>query len=490
MGRRGLLLPVLAALAGGACGRAGETRAVPQVALSPCHLTGGRSVEAIDAFCGTVQVFEDREKKTGRTIDLRVAVVKATGRKPLPDPVVLLAGGPGQAATEVYSVIAGSFGRINLLRDVVLVDQRGTGGSRPLSCPGLDVDVATDDPDEARTPRARAAACAKELDADLRQYTTKVAMDDLDEVREKLGYPKVNLVGVSYGTRAALVYMKRHPERVRTAVLDGVVPTDWVLGRTAGKDAQGSLDRIFALCAEDAACAAAFPGLSASLAAVLGAEKQTLVIPHPVTAEPKRLTVTRASVASTLRALSELSDTAKLLPLLVHTAAREKDLRALAAQSVLAERLGGTISVGMHLAVTCSEDAPFLDRADVERENGASYLGSDSAAFYLEACKAWPRADVSAEDRAPLASDTPVLLLSGELDPVAPEENAESVAKTLKRSLRITVKGEGHGTLTRSCVSRIVADLIEKGDVAGLDSSCLADKAKTRFFTSFAGPPP
>jgi pimeloyl-ACP methyl ester carboxylesterase len=416
--------------------------------------------------------------------------VKASGRKVAPDAIFVIAGGPGQSALQVYPSIAQSFGRMNLNRDVVLVDQRGTGGSGALQCPETELEGTIVDPTEGA---ALAARCRDNLTkrADLRQYTTAIAMDDLDEVREKLGYETIDLYGASYGTRAALVYLRRHESHVRAVVVDGVAPPDWTLAETFGRDGQHAMSAIFARCAEDVDCNRAFPSLPASLESLLNARQkpQSVVVAHPTTGAATTVSVSRDSIASTLHALSYESETTALLPLLIHSAAATGDLHALAAQSLIMSDVL-KLDVGMHLAVVCTEDAPFLDPAKIQLDNAGSYLGDAPARRYVEACAGWPRANVTAADRAPVSSRVPVLLLSGELDPVTPASNAATAAQTLPNSLQVTVPGEGHVVLQRSCTRRIVDDFIERASIVGLSTECLREGKPARFFTSYAGPPP
>ncbi len=459
--------------------------------LHACHVTGS-AAQVIDAQCGTVTVPEDRASGTGRTIALAVAVVKATGRKPAADPLFFLAGGPGQSALDTYPSLAGSFAKVNLTHDIVLVDQRGTGQSGGLSCPDSDVDGTTMDLAEEAAVMAR---CRTDLEkrADLRQYTTAVAMDDLDDVRARLGYATIDLYGASYGTRAALVYLRRHESHVRAVVVDGVAPPDWTLSATFAKDGQRALDQIFARCAADAACNKAFPDLDKSLASLLAShdKPEKVVVSHPTTAAPATVSVSRDSIASTIHALSYESETAALLPLLIHEASSSGDLRPLAAQSLIMSDMM-KIDVGMHLAVACSEDAPFLpdDPAKLAEGSAGTYLGETPARRYVEVCKGWPRATVTASDRAAVVSAVPVLLLSGENDPVTPPANAAAAARTLGNSVQVTIPGEGHGALQRSCTRRIVDDFIDRASVTGLSTDCLKDTRPMRFFTSFAGPQP
>jgi len=442
----------------------------------------------IDAMCGSLTVPEDRATGAGRTISLAIAVVKATGRKSSPDALFFLAGGPGQSALDTYPMLAGSFSKVNLTHDIVLVDQRGTGRSAPLVCPEADVEGTTVDPAEQL---ARVGRCRRELEghADLRQYTTAIAMDDLDDVRAALGYATIDLYGASYGTRAALVYLRRHEPHVRAVVVDGVAPPGWVLSSTFAVDGQRALDQIFARCEADGACHEAFPDLVGSLTALLAREKSDVAIADPTTGASRTVTVTRDTLAATIHALSYESETAALLPLLIHSAGRTGDLRPLAAQSLLlADEL--KIAVGEHFAVVCNEDAPYLDPARIVTSAAPTYLGAAASGRYVEECEGWPRATVTPSDRSAVTSAVPVLLLSGELDPVTPPSNAAMAAHTLSNSLEVTVPGEGHGALQRSCTRRIVDDFLERGSVAGLSVACLRDARPMRFFTSFAGPQP
>jgi pimeloyl-ACP methyl ester carboxylesterase len=484
--RTTLLFAIAACIA--ACRSTHDGEPAATMPLAPCHLSTAGSSEVIDAKCGTFTTWENRAAKSGRQLGLRVAVVKASGQKPAKDPLFILAGGPGQAATEVYYALASALARVNLTRDMVLVDQRGTGSTADaLACPELEIESTLDTADVAA---ARASACSKEIAGDARMYTTEIAMDDLDDVRAALGYDRINLYGASYGTRAALVYVRRHEAHVRSVVLDGVAPPDWTIAETMGKDAQRAMDLVFARCAADDACARAFPNLEKSFTELTTMFRSSVIyVPHPSTGEEKKLTVSSETIMSTLRALSYASETDALIPLIIHTARETLDMRPIAAQALLLHDFL-KISEGMHLAVVCSEDAPFLDEQVFEAANAGTYVGSSSARMYKKACEGWPRAELGPDARAPVVSDVPVLLLSGELDPVTPPSNAEAAARTLKNSLALVVPGEAHGVITKSCTRRIVTDFIERASVTGLSTDCLRESKPMRFFTSFAGPPP
>jgi len=463
----------------------------PSLALIPCHLSAAGLSERLPADCGTLSVVENPADPAGRQIDLRVAVLRARGRNPASDPLFFLTGGPGQAATESYLQMGGAFAEINRQRDIVLVDQRGTGQSNPLDCPQVEDPLAVDTMEEVA---AAAADCAAGLDADPRFYTTAIAMDDLDRVRAALGYEQINLYGVSYGTRAALAYLRQYPERVRAVILDGVVPPEEALGVDVARDAQRALDLMFDRCARDADCALAFPDLRAdfvALAARLDAAPAPVTVDDPLTGERVSFDYTYDAFAGTVRLLSYAPETVALLPLLIHTTQAREDLSLLAAQSLLVGgQLSESISQGMGYSVLCAEDAPRLDPAQAEAQNAGTYLG-DAQTDQIEAvCEAWPRGEIPAGFGAPVTAATPALILSGEADPVTPPENGEQVASTLPNSLHLVAPGQGHNVILRGCLPRLAADFIAAASVAGLDAACVSEIEPMPFFVDFTGPMP
>ena len=271
--------------------QATPTRENPGIVLTNCVLSTPGVENQVDAKCGSLTVAEDPSNAGSRQIQLNVAVVEAIKRRPEPDPVFILVGGPGQSATEVYAALSSTLFRIHQDRDIVLVDQRGTGKSNPLRC--LDPEDETLKDEEAI---ALLQACPAKLDADLRFYTTDIAMHDLDQVRSALGYEEINLYGVSYGTRAALVYLKMYPEHVRSLILDAVVDPAFILYQDASQDGQAALDLFFARCQADQACNSTYPRLRSELDAVLKkleASPADITIPHPATGKPLQVTVTK-----------------------------------------------------------------------------------------------------------------------------------------------------------------------------------------------------
>ncbi|WP_164928419.1 alpha/beta fold hydrolase [Gloeobacter violaceus] len=438
--------------------------------------------ERVEARCGRLGVYEDRAARSGRQIALHLAVLPATGRQVDSDPLFMLAGGPGQAATEAFVPLIKAFERVNRRRDIVLIDQRGTGRSNPLDCP-IDPNTAT--PERAL---ASAADCAKSLQANLKLYTTAIAADDLDAVRSALGYGRINLYGGSYGTRLALAYLRRHPERVRTAVLDGVNPPDTSLGETVAADAQRVLEIAFARCRADNACNKAFPSLGSKFKALLARldrEPLTVTVADPTSGLPRSVKLDRTVLALTIQSLSYAPETVSLLPLLIHTAHQSGDWRPLAAQLQLTVgNIGDQVSLGMRLSVLCAEDIPFIS----SKEAGRTYLGNAWVQALRETCSVWPRGAIPADFKRPVTSNVPVLLLSGEADPITPPRNAERARRTLPNALALVVPGAGHITAFRGCTPRIVADFLAAGRARGLDTACLKKNRALPFFVDPSGP--
>ncbi len=437
----------------------------------------------VNARCGSLTVPENPDAPEGRHLDLNVAVVPAISRNPQPDPLFILVGGPGQAAVELYPALAQSFRRVREDRDIVLVDQRGTGESDPLEC-----ELPEEEDVDTEAVIAALQACPETLDADPRFYTTEIAMGDLDAVREALGYSTLNLYGVSYGTRAALTYLRLFPDRVRTVVLDAVVSPDYRLYLNTAEDADRALEFLFARCEADAACREAFPTLRENFAALLARLEEapvTTTLPDPVSAEIVTVTVSSELLRTLTFPLLYTPEIATLLPLNVE-AASAGDFAPLLAQ---ASAMDSGLYLGMLYAVACTEDAPFIDVTEAQQLAEGTLFG-DRSVTLREVCATWPQGELSPGWDAPVRSEVPVLLLSGEADPVTPPRYAERVAETLPNSLHVVGPGMGHGLLGRGCVDGLVADFIAAGSVAELDATCARNLVPPPFFLSPTGPNP
>jgi pimeloyl-ACP methyl ester carboxylesterase len=459
-----LLLALLAAIPPSLAAPASEQ--APRISLTPCTVAG------LAARCGTHDVFEDRRTRTGRRIGLRVVVLPALSGKPKPDALVYLAGGPGAAATGDASLFAGSLAPLRAERDVVLVDLRGTGGSNPLDC-DLGLGLLT----RPIAPSAL-AACRRSLEAraDLRLYTTAIAMDDLDEVRAALGYPAVDLLADSYGTFAAQIYLRHHGGRVRAAILEGVMPPEPDAFLSYAEDAEHAIDSLFTACAAQPACHAAFPRPREELDEVLHR-----LAARPVTVSVKAgddqpdapIELTRDLFAGTLRVRLYSARAAARVPRAIHRAFRG-DYADMAHAAWLIERASGEgLSQGLMLSVDCAEGLRAITPAAISRRAAGTFLGPEPLRRRLAACQSWPRGDPPDGLTQPLAAAPPVLLLSGELDPVTPPASAERVRRTLPGSFHLKVRGQSHA-IESPCVTRLLAAFLAAGSARGLDASCLA----------------
>ena len=482
-----VLLALGALLALGGVGL--PARAAP-LALADCRLEHPAGLGSLAARCGTLAVPENPAEPGGRMITLKVAVVPALDRHRTREPLFILAGGPGQAASDFYVAYAAAFAPVQRRHDVVLLDQRGTGGSNRLGCDfPPDFDVAT--PSPARI-RELSGACRRALAGRPEYYTTSVAVKDLDAVRAALGAERLSLYGISYGTRVAQHYLRRYPSRVAAVVLDGVVPPGADLMSDTALAAERALDLAFARCAAETDCASAFPDLAARFRALkddLARRPRHLNIPDPSSGVARTLEFDAAALAGTVRLLNYQATTTALLPYLVDRAARD-DLVPLAAERLLlGQRLDAEIAYGMGAAVSCSEDPPA--RAHPDRAAlAATYLGSalldDNAAL----CEGWPAGVVDADLDAPLDSSVPALLLSGEADPVTPPAYGARAARGFRDQLHLVVKGQGHGQFGVGCMPRLIARFLDAGTARGLDTRCLDAVDAAPFVLDPSGPAP
>ena len=410
---------------------------------------------------------------------------------PSDDPLFFLAGGPGQSAARLASQVRIMFRPVQRTRDIVLVDQRGTGNSNPLNCRSS-ANSLRELTEGSETALARLHHCLEGYNADVRLYTTDIAMDDLDDVRRFLGYDRINLYGGSYGTRAALVYLRQHGEHVRSIVLDGVAPTDMRLPLFTARDAQLALDNALVDCAAEPACRRAFPDMAArirSLLASLEQQPRRVRIVHPRTGIAEEVTVDARLVASVVFGALYSPLTASIVPALVDRA-EQNDFQGLFALALATEDAGENMSIGMQLSVLCSEDASQVSSTELAQETSASLFGAHLIGSQLDACAMWPKGKVDADYYRPVVSDVPVLVLSGEVDPVTPPGWGDSVVKHLSRGLHIVGPSTGHGVVTTPCGNRIVSDFIEQGSTEGLDTNCVAAVRRPPFFVTPAGPDP
>lgn len=433
------------------------------------------------ARCGTVQVPENRAAP-GRMLALNVVVIPARSATPAREAIVFFGGGPGQAVAQGARFAAREFAPLLDERDLLFVDQRGTGGSAPLQCTLRDTANLQSYLDDF-LPLAAVARCRQELsrNADLAQYGFEALSHDIEAVRVALGYQKLNLNGGSYGTRAAMGYLRMYPQNVRSAVLLGLVPPGFLQPASYAQDTDAALAGVFRECRADPACNAAFPDVereAREVAQRLDAAPGVAEIVDPQSGRRVRLSVSRGTFAETIRRMMYGAPGARAVPFTIHRAYLG-DFRPVA-RTALRDRRGmqQNSGWGLFLSITCSEDVPFIDLAQAAADNGRTLLGDYRVRQQAEACRDWPRYPVPAEFHQPFRADIPVLLISGELDPVTPPRWGEQAAAMFPNSLHMVVPRAGHGyggMQNTQCIDDLTMQFVRQGSVQGLDPApCLA----------------
>ena len=465
------------------------------ISLEPCEVPGAREGVKDQARCGTYEVFENRAAKSGRKIQLKVVVYPATGRDKAADPLFYIPGGPGSSATEDAPYIAQEFAKVRERRDLVFVDQRGTGGSNPLNCDFFN-------PSDLSSylgfyfPLADVRRCRELLEpkADLKLYTTHIAMDDLDDVRAALGYERININGGSYGTRAAQVYLKRHRQHVRTLVLQGVSPTGQLMPRDFPQHTERALEGVMDDCARDEACRAAFPNLRAEAKAVLARLLRGAVeveVKHPQGGAVTRVQLSRDLAGEAIRYMLYQAGAASHVPLFIHLAA-QGDFAPLAQSAIFyRQQIVATGSNGMYLTVTCAEDLPWIRPGEGERIGENTFLGDYRLRQQRAACDLWPRGAIPKGYAEPTRADAPALILTGQWDPVTPPVYGDTAAKHLPNSLHLVIPHGGHGfggLDGLDCLRNLIADFINRGMATGLDTSCVKSIRRKGFLLKLAEP--
>lgn len=457
------LVAALAALSLLGAGGAGADTMLP---LEPCTITG-----VSRTLCGKLEVWEDRDAAGGRRISLQVVVVLARRAEPTRVPLFYLAGGPGGAATGAAPFAAQVFRTRNLTQDLVFVDQRGTGDSHPLTCAPLTPAQAS-----SASPATIAAyieACLASLDGDPRFYTTAVAMDDLDEVRAALGYDRIDLYGGSYGATALQVYLARHGDRVRAAIMDGASLVDVPLFELWAANAQRAIDLVFKRCSASRACRQAYPAPAADLNALL-----TRLARKPKVVKLGSLgtvRMTRDLTAAVIQQLSRSAEGAAELPRAIHEGA-QGDLSTMAA-AYATQLAPQTASQVMYWSIVCHEPWARFSGPEAARLGRGSYLAAtrlaDAKSFAI-VCAHVPRGVVPVDAGTRVRSDVPVLVLAGGADPQDPPRNVAGIDQAMPNARVVVARGIGHGALQHGCLPALANRFLARGTAKGLDVSCAA----------------
>lgn len=462
--------------------------------LTQCELGQPNSGQTTAAWCASFDVPENRGDPGGRHISLRLAVVRSSAEVAKKDMLVFLAGGPGQAATEVASAAVGALQPLLADRDLLLLDQRGTGGSHPLSCkadrkPAAPEDEINNDPAKLRAEVTRCLAQVEKV-ADPRFYTTTIATQDLEDVRKALGSPTFDLVGVSYGTRMAQQYLMHYPAAVRAVVLDGVVPNQLVLGEDFAQNLDDALKAQFARCTADPECHKRFGDPYQTLYQLrdaLRANPHTVSFRDPQSYKTVKRPLSEFSLASVVRMFAYSPLTASLLPLSIDAAAHGDVGPLLGQAKLLSGDLADTMNGGMQSSVVCSEDA---DLFTPRPQDAQTILGTRMIDTLTTVCGVWPHGTRPKDFHEPLKSDKPVLLMSGQYDPVTPPRYGEEVLKGLSDARHLVARGQGHNVIAAGCMPKLVKKFVDDLQPKTLDASCLDRLQPTPMFIDFNGATP
>ncbi|MFL6673891.1 MAG: alpha/beta fold hydrolase [Massilia sp.] len=454
--------------------------AAPAKTERSCHLPG-----AEDALrCITVPVALDYASPAGASLALHVTVAPAFREAARPDPLFVLAGGPGEAGSDVLVMLRTAFKRVRATRDIVFIDQRGTGLSGKLDCASRPGD---DNMSEAQA-EAAVRACIAASKAPFAAYTTAAAARDIEQVRLALGYGKINVFGGSYGTRLAQVYARAFPASVRSLVLDGVAAPEQVIP-AGGRDSQAALDKLFDQCARNAACHKAFPALKTEFAALtdkVGASSIKVAMADPRTAQQVVVNLTSARFLGTVHNMLYSPADARRLPYLIHSASQGRWEPFIARHNVGGDlSADGSIAQLLHFAVVCAEDVPRLT---------PQLLAADSAPLTRAVAERMPAVCAAMRVppvpyREPATIAAPALLLSGALDPVTPPHRAASAARRMPQAQQVVVTNAGHGIAQLGCAPRLLREFLDQ-PAQRLDARCLADLPAPTFQLGSAGPQP
>lgn len=422
---------------------------------------------------GTFSVFENRKAGKGRMIRLSVIILHTVHPQPEADPVFVIAGGPGYDVTDRESTYIDSWLRDK--RDIVLVSLRGSGGNNRLDCRGAgrDDDLQSYLNSMFNEDAFRAGLEELRHKYDLSQYSTFHAVDDLNELRRAIGYSRINIFADSWGTRTALVYMKRHTESVRCAVFDAIVPTAFRNPLYHSPSAQSALDLLFAECANDPACSAAYPYLEDKFQSVLMRLEESPVdvtISHPVTQKRVQVRLNRDAFAEALRTMLYYVPSNRQVPYLIHRAF-EGDFEPFAQMGVESNRrVRMTLALGLLACVTCTEDVTRIDRGEIPSVTGNCFLKDTRIMEQIAICDFWPQTDVPDDYGNPISVDIPILMFSGSQDPVIPPHWGEEAARDLPNSLHLIIPGAHR--VAGLCVDSIRQQFLDNPSIHDLDISC------------------
>lgn len=395
------------------------------------------------------------------------------------------------SSIDLYLSMRGVFSGILAKRDILVIDQRGTGRSNMLTCPQDEALINAEFSPELTQQIAN--TCLDQLESDPRFYTTSLAVQDLEAVREASGYAQLSIYGVSYGTRVAQHYLRRFPSATRAIILDGVADIELNLaGSEIAARSQQAFDAMVARCESSEACQAQYGDLEAifnSLRKQLKEQPMTVSLAHPSSGKMQQQVLNEQHLLGLVRLMPYSTESLALLPFFL-SEANKGNFVPLAAQAILTEEQFNTdYAYAMNNAVVCAEDVPFLSTDDLQGDE-ATYFGESVSEGMLAMCEVWPQGLMDADFREPFESAVPVLLLSGETDPITPPENAERALKMFSNGLHIVAPAHGHGVIARGCIPQLVTTFINDASTKNLDVECVSRERAFPFFLSPTGPTP
>lgn len=442
-----------------------------------------------EVLCGSFPVFEDRVAAKGRKIDIEFAVIPSVTEAKEADPLVFFAGGPGQGARDMGRFVSVAFKEIHENRDVVLIDQRGMGSSHPLSCERPDDNaLSLSDQEIAKLMRDILTQCLKDLDADVTKYTQDLANQDIHDILQALGYNQVNLYGVSWGTRSALLYVNQFPTQVRTVIMDGVAPLVNKVPLYANEDAERAILALFKDCEADDNCRSTFPSLKQDFYQVLtsfGENGYEVTMNDANTGKPITFTMTRNAFVNAVRNILYVPDFSRLIPIIIQQA-KVKDFRALS--GLIAAFGDGGMALGAQMSVLCSEDFARISDDEIAGETNKGFVGDAFINFFRNGCSVWPKAPLPEIYKQNLSSNVPTLILSGAIDPVTPERWGEKMKELMTNSKHLIAANTGHNVGPKGCAPDLMNQLVTQGNLDNIDGSCLDSLTRPTFFLDGNGP--
>ena len=457
------------------------------LALEDCHVKGIKE----KVQCGNLQVLENYQKPEGATIDINVVVLPAIDRTSRKEPLMFLAGGPGQAATELAAHIRRVFSEVRKTRDIILVDQRGTGKSSPLECDETiekSQNIYTSGMSDLKVDDIR--ECVSTFTHDLSQFNSENAIRDFDSVRAALGHETINVYGGSYGTRAALVYMRMFPQQLRSVVLDSVGPIEVPIG-PFGQSAAQSFQALVDNCKAELACEKAFPNIEQEFQQVfesLVKAPKTITILHPRLGTPIDMVVDGEKFINSIRMQLYSMEGRTMVPLVIHQAYQGNymPLAGLLARQDTTDSEGG-MYMGLTLNIVCNEDYPKVSVQDWNADANNQFGRNISHRLWRLACPVWPKYRPDNTFYKSVTADIPTLILSGKLDPVTPPSNGEESHQTLPKSRHIVVKNAAHIVAGNTCALELIDQFLDDLKPEELDDKCLTEIPDESFMTSLNG---